>query len=108
MPLEGHWERQTTRVRQLTSREKVALWVGLLLSSAAVVALLVGFGSKDRPEPAPGCIRAPIAHVMGAEELNACGAHARSICADAAADADPNAIEILDACRAAGVAASKR
>src|SRR4051812_27842760 len=108
MPLEGHWERQNTPIRQLTRREWVAVLIGTVLAVAAVVALLVGFGSKSRPAPGPGCIRATISHVMGAEELNACDAHARRICADAAGDGDPNAVAILAACRQAGVGTARQ
>jgi hypothetical protein len=103
MPLEGHWERQTTPLRRLTTRERMLVLAGVLVTIVAIAALLVVYGNEDQPAPAPGCIRAEIAHVMGAEQLNACGARARSLCADAAADTDPNAGEIRDACSEAGL-----
>jgi type II secretory pathway component PulM len=103
MPLQGHWERQTTPLRRLTTRERTMVLAGVLVTIVAIAALLVVFGNEDQPAPGPGCIRAEIAHVMGAEQLNACGARARSLCADAATDNDPNAGEIRGACREAGL-----
>jgi hypothetical protein len=103
VPLEGHWERQSTPLRRLTPRERITVLIGLLVTIAAVAALLVVYGNEDQPAPGPGCIRAEIAHVMGAEQLNACGARARSLCVDAATDSDPNAAEIRSACREAGL-----
>ena len=47
-------------------------------TALAVVALIVATAGKSRPAPGPGCIRATIAHVMGGEELNACGARAKA------------------------------
>ena len=107
MPLEGHWERQNTRLRQLTTRERAALLAGSVLTVAAIATLILAFAGDSQPPPGPGCIRAKVAHVMGAEELNACGVHARHICAGAAADTDPNALAIQAACRNAGVSTAK-
>ena len=76
---------------------------GAAVIAAAVVVLLVVTGGRSRPAPGPGCIRATIPHVMGAEELNACGKRARHLCARSATGSDPGAQAIAASCRDAGV-----
>ena len=102
MPLEGHWQRTRKPLRQLSERERIVAIVTIIVTAAAVVALIVATAGKSRPEPGPGCIRATIAHVMGGEELNACGARAKRICDQNASLQDPNALSIQEACRKAG------
>jgi len=102
MPLEGHWERTRRPLRQLSERERIVVIVTIIVTALAVVALIVATAGKSRPEPGPGCIRATIAHVMGGEELNACGARARRTCDQNAGLQDPNALSIQEACRKAG------
>ncbi len=102
MPLEGHWERTRRPLRQLSERERIVVIVTIIVTALAVVALIVASAGKSRPEPGPGCIRATIAHVMGGEELNACGARAKGICEQNAGLEDPNALSIVESCRKAG------
>jgi hypothetical protein len=102
MPLEGHWERTRRPLRQLSRRERVVAIVTIAATAIAVVALIAATAGKSRPAPGPGCIRATIAHVMGGEELNACGSRARRICARNEALQDPNALSINESCRKAG------
>jgi hypothetical protein len=102
MPLEGHWARTRKPLRELTGRERIVAIVTTVVTVVAIVALIVATAGKSRPEPGPGCIRATIAHVMGGEELNACGGHARTVCARNAGLEDPNALSIQEACRNAG------
>jgi hypothetical protein len=89
-------------LRALSERERRVVIATILVTALAVVALIVATAGKSRPEPGPGCIRATIAHVMGGEELNACGAPARRICDQNASLQDPNALSIQEACRKAG------
>ncbi|HEY7151430.1 MAG TPA: hypothetical protein VH391_07090 [Solirubrobacterales bacterium] len=102
MPLEGHWERTRSPLRQLSERERIVAIATILATALAVVVLVVATAGKSRPAPGPGCIRATIAHVMGAEELNACGERAERICTRNASLQDPNALAIQEACRKAG------
>jgi hypothetical protein len=102
MPLEGHWQRTRMPLRALSERERRVVIATILVTALAVVALIVATAGKSRPEPGPGCIRATIAHVMGGEELNACGARARRTCDQNASLEDPNALSIQQACRKAG------
>src|SRR5437870_3126589 len=77
MPLEGHWQRTRKPLRQLTERERLVAIGTIVVTAVAIAVLIVATAGRSRPEPGPGCIRATIAHVMGGEELNACGARAR-------------------------------
>jgi hypothetical protein len=103
MPLEGQWERANTPLRQLGTRERLVAIAGALVVVAAVVVLLVATGGKSQSPPGPGCIRATIPHVMGAEQLNACGQRARQLCARSANASDPGARAIDASCREAGI-----
>ena len=102
MPLEGHWQRTRKPLRQLTERERLVAIGTIVVTAVAIAVLIVATAGRSRPEPGPGCIRATIAHVMGGEELNACGARARSICERNATLKDPNALSIQASCRKAG------
>src|SRR4051812_29006477 len=98
MPLEGQWERTNTPLRQLTKREKrvaIGATIGVVVT---VLVLILATAGNSRPAPGPGCIRAMIPHVMGAEELNLCGGHARRACARSGED-NPVARSIGEACR---------
>jgi hypothetical protein len=102
MPLEGHWQRTRKPLRQLTQRERIVAIGTIVVTTLAIVVLIVATAGKSRPDPGPGCIRATIAHVMGGEELNACGTRASRLCAQSATREDPNALSIQEACRKAG------
>ncbi|MGH2925656.1 MAG: hypothetical protein ACRDK1_06745 [Solirubrobacterales bacterium] len=102
MPLEAHWERTRRPLREVGRRERIVVIITVVATALAVLVLIAATAGKTRPAPGPGCIRAPIAHVMGAEELNACGAHAKRICVQNASLHDPNALAIQASCRTAG------
>jgi hypothetical protein len=102
MPLEAHWQRTRKPLRELTKRERIVAIGTMVAAALAIVVLIAATAGRSRPEPGPGCIRATIAHVMGGEELNACGARARAICARNATLADPNALSIQASCRKVG------
>jgi hypothetical protein len=103
MPLEGHWQRTRRPLRELSKRERTVAIVTTAVTALAIVVLIVVTAGSSRPEPGPGCIRATIAHVMGGEELNACGARARRLCARSATREDPNALAIQASCRETGL-----
>jgi hypothetical protein len=102
MPLEGHWQRTRRPLRKLSRRERIVAIGTVVATALAIVLLIAATAGNSRPEPGPGCIRATIAHVMGGEELNACGARASRLCAQNATPQDPNAVSIQEACREAG------
>ena len=103
MPLEGHWTRVNTPLRRLSKRERYIAIVAVGVTLAACVALVLATLGHSRPAPGPGCIRAQIPHVMGAETLDACGARAKQICHSRASDTDPGAIAVQESCRDAGI-----
>ena len=104
MPLEeGHWQRASTPLYKLSRRERFVV-LGLTALTAIVIAvILVANLGNTRPPPGPGCIRALTPNVMGAEELNACGARAERLCARFASDDDPVGDAVEASCREAGV-----
>jgi hypothetical protein len=102
MPLEAHWERTRRPLRDLSRRERLVAIAIAVVTTLAVIVLVVATAGNTRPAPGPGCIRATIAHVMGAEELNACGSRASNICARNESLSDPNALAIQETCRKAG------
>lgn len=85
MPLEGHYERQTTPLYQLSPREiKVA--VAIVVVTLVTVVGMVAFTSvgNTNPPPAIGCINPTVAGIVGAETLNRCGQEAVETCSHAA------------------------
>lgn len=90
-------------MRELGSRERRVAIVATALTALAILALVLATAGSSRPAPGPGCIRANVPMVMGAEELNLCGAHAQRACAEHAGDPNPVARTIEAACREAGV-----
>jgi hypothetical protein len=85
MPLEGHYERQTTPLYKLSPREiKVAVAI-IAVTLVTVIAMVAVTGaSNSNPAPAQGCINPTVAGIVGAETLSACGQEAVDICAHAA------------------------
>lgn len=103
MPLEGHWQRTNTPLRQLTPRERRALFWGTLVTAIAILALVLATAGDSRPGPAPGCISAPIAGRTGAELINGCGAKAVALCRRASGLEEPWAEAVSAACRDAAI-----
>jgi hypothetical protein len=103
MPLEGQWKRVNTPLRRLGHRERNVAIAAVAVTIAACLALILATVGNSRPEPGPGCIRAIIPHVMGAETLNACGNRAKHLCEARATDTDPGAVAVQESCRRAGL-----
>lgn len=103
MPLEGHYKRVNTPLRQLTPRERgVAIW-GVLVTAIAVLALIFATAGDSQPGPAPGCIRAPIAGRTGAELISACGTEAVKVCRRAYGSDERWAEPVSSACTEARI-----
>jgi hypothetical protein len=85
MPLEGHYERQTTPLYKLRPRE---LWVAasiVAVTLVTIIAMVVAMGaSNSNPAPALGCINPTVAGIVGAETINRCGQEAVDTCSHAA------------------------
>jgi len=103
MPLEGHYERQTTPLYKLTPRElKAAFGVLAVTLAALLVVILMTVG--DSPAPvAEGCIKTEVAGIVGAETIAACGREAVETCSHAAEFTGARAETIVSDCRARGI-----
>ena len=103
MPLEGHYERQTTPLYQLSSRELKAAFGVLAVTLIALLAVILLTVGDDRPGPAQGCIRSQVAGIVGSETISACGQEAVEVCARAAEFTGARAETIVADCRTQGV-----
>src|ERR1700744_5432365 len=83
MPLEGHYERQTTPLYKLSGREIKVAFGTLAVTLLAMVAVIAFTAGDSNPAPAKGCINPTVAGIVGAETLNACGQEAVDICTHA-------------------------
>src|SRR5882757_7844008 len=100
MPLEGHYERQTTPLYKLKPRE-IKIVVATLVTIIAMVA--VTGTSNTNPPPAIGCINPTVAGIVGAETINACGQEAVDLCTHASEYAGARAETIVGNCDKQGV-----
>ncbi len=99
MPLEGHYERQTTPLYKLSSRElKAAFWI-LAVTLVALVATVAATVGDSHPGPALGCIRSEVAGIVGAETISACGQEAVETCTRASKFNGARAETIISDCR---------
>jgi hypothetical protein len=99
MPLEGHYERQTTPLYKLSSRE-IRVAVGIVAVTLVTIIAMVAFTgtSNSNPAPAKGCINPTVAGIVGAETLNACGQEAVNICTHASEYTGARAETIVGNC----------
>jgi hypothetical protein len=103
MPLEGQYERQTTPLYKLSSRELWAAFGALAVTVIAVIAIVAATAGDSNPAPARGCINPTVAGIVGAETINACGGEAAQICSHAAEFSGPRAETIVADCEQQGV-----
>jgi hypothetical protein len=103
MPLEGHYERQTTPLYKLSSRELKAAFGALAVTLIATIAIVAFTAGDSNVAPAKGCINPTVAGVVGAETLNACGQKAVDICTHASNYTGERAETILNNCERQGV-----
>lgn len=108
VPLEGHWERMNTPLRETTPRER--LLVRIVLAVLVVAAIATGVvaiatrnnGTSGNPLAA-GCIRIEAPSTMGGSSSDLCGHEAASFCRSAAAHSPPLDSTALPRCRDAGL-----
>jgi hypothetical protein len=103
MPLEGHYERQTTPLYKLSSREIKAAAVVLIVTLVSILGVIFATVGDSSPGPAPGCIRADVAGIVGAETISACGHEAVAICRQAAGLNGDRPETIVAACEDQGI-----
>jgi hypothetical protein len=112
MPLEGHWARVNTPLRETTSREKLLVRALLaLLALAAVATVIVAIVTSDNGTSgsplAPGCIRIEVPSTMGGSASDLCGEKAASFCRSPVAHKPPLNATALPKCRDAGYATAE-
>ncbi len=98
MPLEGHFDRVNTPLRQLTKRERNVVISGVAVTVLALAGLLLATSEARQPPPAAGCIRVSVAGRTGAELIQACGAEARELCARSVGVDEPQFRAIAAGC----------
>ena len=101
MPLQGHWQRVNTPLRETTPRERLIVRVVAALVGVAALAAIVVFVSNGSSAPStpPGCIRIEVGSTMGGGTTRFCGRTARDFCGSPAAHAEQG---YLAKCREAG------
>jgi hypothetical protein len=103
MPLEGHYDRQTTPLYKLSRREiKVAIAI-VLVTLVSIVGIVIATAGDSNPPPALGCINPTVAGIVGAETLNRCGQEAVDTCSHAAEFTGARAETIVADCDKQGV-----
>jgi hypothetical protein len=103
MPLEGHYERQTTPLRKLTPRELKAAFGVLAVTLLALLAVVLFTVGDNPPAIAKGCIRPTVAGITGAETLNQCGQEAIETCTHASEYSGARAETIVGECSERGI-----
>jgi hypothetical protein len=98
MPLEGHYARQTTPLYKLSSREIKIASITLVVTVAAMLAVIFATASDSNPPTPMGCIHAQTAGIVGAETISGCGAEAEAKCAHAARFDSPQARTVVAEC----------
>lgn len=103
MPLEGHYERQTTPLYKLSRREIKAASIVLVVTLVAMLAVVFATVGDSNPPTPMGCIHAQTAGIVGAETISGCGAEAEAKCAHAALFDSPRSDTIVAECERQGV-----
>src|SRR3954454_19406046 len=103
MPLEGHYERQTTPLYKLNPREIKAAVAVLAVTVVSLLAVVVATAGDSSAPLEPGCFRASVAGIVGAQTVSACGTEAKARCAHAARFDDPRSRTIVAACEERGI-----
>ena len=103
MPLEGHYERQTTPLYKLSKRELKVAFSILAVTLIAMIAVVAATAGDSNPPPAIGCINPTVAGIVGAETINRCGQEAVDTCSHAAEFTGARAETIVANCNKQGV-----
>jgi hypothetical protein len=101
VPLQGHWERVNTPLRETTGRERLLVRILLAILGIAAVAAIIVFVANGSSSPAtpPGCIRLEVGSTMGGGTTQLCGKTAENFCRSPAAHGEQG---FLAKCREAG------
>ncbi|MGE5858728.1 MAG: hypothetical protein ACM31K_09600 [Solirubrobacterales bacterium] len=102
MPLQGHWQRVNTPLRETTARERRLAWLIGGLAALGAIAAVIAVIVTNSPRTAAGCIRVDLPSTMGGGTPQLCGDAAASFCGSRAAHAAPLNATALPKCREAG------
>jgi hypothetical protein len=105
VPMEGHWKRVNTPLRETTARERL-LVRGLLavLAAAALAALVVLIATSGGSSGSSDCVDVDVPSTMGGSAIHACGSDARTFCSGPLAHSADLRARALPECRDAGFA----
>ena len=109
MPLQGHWARVNTPLRETTPRERLLVRVVIALLGVAAIATVIvaiatsGNGTSGTPL-GEGCIRVELPSTMGGVASDLCGKTAKEFCLSPAANSEPLDKQVQPKCRDQGYA----
>ena len=89
MPLEGHYERQTTPLYKLSPREIKVAAITLVVTLAAILAVVIATAGDSNPPRRWAASGPNVAGIVGAETISGCGQEAEAKCAHAALFDEP-------------------
>jgi hypothetical protein len=103
VPMEGHWKRVNTPLRETTARERLLVrGVVALLAIAVITSVVVLIATSGGSESAGNCVDVDVPSTMGGSAIHACGADARAFCRGPLAHSSDLRGRALPACRDAG------
>jgi hypothetical protein len=108
MPLEGHYERQTTPLYKMSPRETKAALATLAVTLVALLGVVLATAGDSSGPLKPGCFSASVAGIVGAQTVSACGSEAEARCAHAVRFDDPRSRTIVAACEERGIPTTGR
>jgi hypothetical protein len=109
VPLQGHWQKVNTPLRETTSRERLLVRiVAALLAVAAIGTVIVAIATSGNGTSGTalgaGCIRVELPSTMGGVASDLCGKTAREFCLSHAANSEPLDNQVQPKCRDEGYA----
>ncbi len=107
VPLQGHWEKVNTPLRQTTPRERLLVRIvlgvlGVAAIATVIVAIVTSGNGTSGAALGPGCIRVELPSTMGGSSSDLCGNTAREFCLSAAANSEPLDTQVQPKCRDEG------
>jgi hypothetical protein len=113
VPLQGHWARVNTPLRETTPRERLLVRIVIaLVAVAALGTVIVAIATSDNGTSGSplgqGCIRVELPSTMGGVASDLCGNTAKEFCVSPAANSEPLDNQVQPKCREAGYAIAPR
>jgi hypothetical protein len=110
VPLEGHWDRLNTPLRETTPRERSLVRIVVaLLAAAALASVIVAIATSASGGSTAGlaaagarCVDLDVPSTMGGSTIHACGGRAAEFCRSPVANQPPLAEAARARCREAG------